>query len=68
VSYLKGAELLTPFQGEMRGRLSETLSAVTQLKLFLRGQQSEELIYQGIGYNTGLEIEGELPSILFHNE
>jgi tocopherol cyclase len=66
VSYLKGAELLTPVLGEMRGRLSESLSASTQLKLFRRGHKSEELIYQGTGAHTGLEIEGELPSRLFN--
>jgi len=68
VSYLKGAELLTPLRGEMRGRLSESLSAITQLKLFQRGQKSEELLYQGTGSHSGLEIEGELPSRLFKTE
>jgi tocopherol cyclase len=66
VSYLKGAELLTPVFGDMRGRLSESLSASTHLKLFYLGKESETLVFEGTGYHTGLEIEGELPSSLFN--
>lgn len=68
VSYLQGAQLLTPFLGEMSGRLSESLSALTQIKLLEIDRKSEEVLYQGTGYNTGLEIEGELPSRLFREE
>jgi tocopherol cyclase len=62
ISYLKGAELLTPIVGDMQGRLSESLAASTHLKLCQRDRGSEILIFEGTGQHTGLEIEGELPS------
>jgi tocopherol cyclase len=62
VSYLKGAELKTPVLGEMRGRLSESLSAVTRLKLFQISNESERIVFEGAGRHTGLEIEGEIPA------
>jgi tocopherol cyclase len=65
VSYLKGAELFTPVFGDMRGRLSESLSASTHVKLFHSDKESATLVFEGTGYHTGLEIEGELPSRLF---
>jgi tocopherol cyclase len=65
VTYLRGAQLLTPVLGEMQGRLSESLAASTHLKLFQLGPGSETLLFEGIGRHTGLEIEGEIPSRLF---
>ena len=68
VSYIKGAELLTPVLGDMRGRLSESLSASTHLKLFHLDKESDTLVFEGTGRHTGLEIEGELPSRLFKEQ
>lgn len=64
VSYLKGAELKTPVMGDMQGRLSESLSAVAQLKLFQISKGFERIVFEGAGRHTGLEIEGELPASL----
>jgi tocopherol cyclase len=64
VSYLKGAELITPVSGEMKGRLSESLSASTYIRLFQLDKGLERLLFEGTGYHTGLEIEGELPARL----
>jgi tocopherol cyclase len=61
VSYLKGAELLTPILGDMQGRLSESLAASTHLKLFRLDKGKETLLFEGTGRHTGLEIEGEFP-------
>jgi tocopherol cyclase len=68
VSYIKGAELLTPVLGDMRGRLSESLSASTHLKLFRLDKESDILMFEGTGRHTGLEIEGELPSRLIKEQ
>jgi tocopherol cyclase len=62
VSYLRGAELLVPVLGDMRGRLSESLAASTHLKLIQLDEGLETLLFEGTGRHTGLEIEGELPS------
>jgi tocopherol cyclase len=62
LSYLKGAELMTPVIGEMRGRLSESLSASTHFKLIRTEKHSETAVFEGIGYHTGLEIEGKIPT------
>jgi tocopherol cyclase len=68
VSYLKGAQLLTPVLGNMRGRLSESLAASTHLKLYQLDKSSEILLFEGAGSHTGLEIEGALPSGLFNKD
>jgi tocopherol cyclase len=68
VFYLKGTELLTPVIGDMMGRLSESLSASTHLKLLKLDKESDILIFEGTGRHTGLEIEGELPSSLFKQQ
>ena len=52
----------------MSGRLSESLSASTHLKLFQLDKESDTLVFEGTGYHTGLEIEGELPSRLFKEQ
>jgi tocopherol cyclase len=65
VSYLRGAELLTPVLGDMQGRLAESLAASTQVKLFQMEKGSEILLFEGTGRRTGLEIEGKLPPGLF---
>jgi tocopherol cyclase len=61
VSYLKGAELLSPVEGEMRGRLSESLTSETKVRLLRISKNGETLIFEGQGRHTGLEIQGEIP-------
>lgn len=60
-TYKKGAELRTPVAGEMQGRLSESLSAETKVRLYGLAKNIETLIFNGTGRHTGLEIEGNLP-------
>jgi hypothetical protein len=59
--YKKGAELRTPMIGEMRGRLSESLSVETKVHLYRLAKNIETLIFSGTGRHAGLEIEGNLP-------
>jgi tocopherol cyclase len=61
VLYVKGAELLTPVEGEMRGRLSESLASDTKVKLVRISKGLESGIFDGKGRHTGLEIQGEIP-------
>ena len=60
-TYKKGAELRTPVAGVMQGRLSESLSAETKVRLYGLAKNIETLIFNGTGRHTGLEIEGNLP-------
>jgi hypothetical protein len=60
-TYEKGEELRTPIAGEMQGRLSESLSAETKVRLYGLTKNIETLIFNGTGRHTGLEIEGNLP-------
>jgi tocopherol cyclase len=61
VSYIRGAPLRTPVTGEMQGRLSESLTAQTRIRFYLRADGKESLVYQGTGRHSGLEIEGKVP-------
>jgi hypothetical protein len=63
--YRKGAELRVPVVGEMQGRLSESLTAETKVRLFELKNQ-ETLVFAGTGRHSGLEIEGKLPAKLTH--
>lgn len=62
--YVKGAQLKTPVLGEMRGRLSESLNGLIEVKLFDLSNKQEALIFSGAGRNAGVEIEGSLPEEL----
>lgn len=64
VSYLKGAELKTPETGEMLGRLHESLTAETNVRLYRIAGGEESMLFNDTGRNTGLEIEGKLPEKL----
>ncbi len=64
VSYIKGAELKTPQTGEMRGRLHESLTCETKVRLYRVTGRGEYMIFNDRGRNTGLEIEGMLPDKL----
>jgi tocopherol cyclase len=67
VVYEKGAELMTPVLGDMRGRLSESLGAETKVKLYRKSKSADTLIFDDTGRHTGLEIEGQLPTKLDKN-
>ncbi|MEN9611438.1 MAG: hypothetical protein RLZZ628_2252, partial [Bacteroidota bacterium] len=47
--------LISPIQGEMTGKMSESLQAIIQIRFFERGT----LIFEGAGRNAGLEVAGE---------
>lgn len=64
VHYKAGIELRTPVLGEMRGRLSESLSAETSVRFFSISNGINSLIYSDIGRHVGLEIEGNIPEKL----
>jgi tocopherol cyclase len=64
VVYKRGPELRTPVAGDMQGRLSESLSAETRVRLIGLVRGLEKLIFEGTGRHTGLEIEGRLPARL----
>jgi len=52
------AMLLSPIFGAMDGRISESIDAIINVKLQkkVKNNNKEELIYEGAGYNGGLEI------------
>jgi tocopherol cyclase len=64
IPYTRGAQLLTPVLGEMRGRLSESLQGETSLQFYEFTKSGIRLIYRGLGRHTGLEIEGNIPEKL----
>ena len=64
VLYESGVVLQTPVLGEMKGRLSETLTAETKVKLYRKSKSVESLVFNDIGRHTGLEIEGTIPTKL----
>jgi tocopherol cyclase len=47
--------LISPIQGEMTGKMSESLQAIIHIRFFERGN----LIFEGDGRNAGLEVAGE---------
>ena len=61
VSNKSGVVLRTPVVGEMKGRLSETLTAETKIRLYRKSKSIESLVFNGTGRHTGLEIEGVIP-------
>ena len=64
VSASRGVELRSPVQGEMLGRLAESLSAETYIRLYRLNKGKDQLLFNGTGRHTGLEIAGKLPSAL----
>jgi tocopherol cyclase len=47
--------LISPIQGEMTGKMSESLQAMIHIRFF----EKDQLIYEGTGRNAGLEVAGE---------
>jgi hypothetical protein len=62
VPYQKGVELRVPVIGDMKDRLSESLTAQTKVRLYKLTRGNSFLLYHGIGRHTGLEIEGRIPN------
>lgn len=56
----KGAELISPIQGAMTGKLEESLQSELHLKLYEHGS----LVYEGTGTSSGLEIAGEIDALI----
>lgn len=63
VSEQKGITLRAPVLGDMKGRLQESMTAVTHVRLIKPGKQREDLVYEGTGRNTGFEIAGSRDEI-----
>lgn len=55
-----GAKLVSPITGEMVGKVNESMQAVLQVQFFDRDQ----LVYEGVGKNAGLEIGGPVEELL----
>jgi tocopherol cyclase len=64
VFYKKGAVLRTPVLGEMQGRLSESLTAETNVRFYEKSRSAESMVFSGRGRHTGIEIEGTIPAKL----
>ncbi|MCB9081128.1 MAG: hypothetical protein H6555_05410 [Lewinellaceae bacterium] len=50
-------ELLSPIQGDMTGKVNESLQAHLDVRFFLQG----ELVFSGQGQTAGLEVAGAVP-------
>ena len=51
-----GTALVSPLQGEMTGKINESLQATVQVELLLGGQR----VFEDTGRNAGLELAGEV--------
>ncbi|MBS4537275.1 hypothetical protein GOQ27_02315 [Clostridium sp. D2Q-11] len=51
------ANLISPKNGNMIGRVEESLSSIIEIELI---DKSNQFIFKGVGRNTGLEIKGKL--------
>lgn len=56
----EGAALVSPLQGEMTGKINESLQATVQVELLLDGQR----VFEDTGRNAGLEVAGETKVLL----
>jgi hypothetical protein len=61
VSNRGGAELRSPAMGAMEGRMSESLTSETRVRLYALVRNVASLLFEGIGRHTGLEIDGKVP-------
>lgn len=55
----KGADLVSPISGEMRGKVNESMQAEIEVQLF----EKEQLIFSGRGRNAGMEIAGDMKEL-----
>ena len=56
----KGAELISPIQGAMTGKLEESLESELDVKFYI----SDKLVYEGTGTSSGLEMGGEVDALV----
>jgi len=54
------AELISPITGDMVGKVNESLSAEISIKL----SRGNEVIYEGVGAHSGLEVAGEVEILM----
>jgi tocopherol cyclase len=52
--------LVAPIQGEMTGKVNESLQAIVHIRFY----EKDELIFEGQGRNAGLEAAGEVDVLL----
>ena len=58
-----GASLYSPIKGIMTGKVNESLQATLELSYFI----DEQLVYQGTGTSSGLEVAGDTDILLSEN-
>ena len=56
----EGGDLLSPLSGNMTGKVNESMQAHVAIQLF----EKEELIFEGMGRNAGLEVAGPVEELL----
>jgi hypothetical protein len=54
------AELISPLEGEMRGKVNESLSAQIHVRL----TKQNEVLFEGDGRHSGLEVAGDISILL----
>jgi len=55
-----GGDLISPIEGDMIGKVNESMEAIVEVKLY----EKEQLIFEGTGKNTGMELAGDVDSLL----
>ena len=55
-----GGELVAPIQGNMTGKVNESMQATVDVQL----RENNILIYEGTGRNAGLEVAGKVETLL----
>lgn len=56
----EGGVLLSPISGNMTGKVNESMQARIELRLF----EGEKLLFEGEGRNAGLEVAGQVETLL----
>ena len=52
--------LISPIQGEMTGKINESLQAIINIRFY----ENDQLIFEGVGRNAGLEAAGDVDILL----
>ncbi len=55
-----GGNLVSPLSGNMAGKVNESMQSTVEISFY----QKEELVFQGIGRNAGLEVAGAAEELL----
>lgn len=56
----EGSDLWSPISGDMTGKVNESMQAKLEVELY----HKDELIYSGTGRNAGLEVAGDVATLL----